>query len=145
MIKITLNQPSDFLKVKETLTRMGIANNKTRVLYQSCHILQKRGEYFIAHFKDLMRMDGKKVDIDDEDNLRTLSIAKMLESWNLLKIDQELDQEPVNNFRIISFKRKSEWELVPKYIIGQGAIAPFRVINFWIFEYNIILPSKESL
>lgn len=121
MIKIELNNPNDFLKIKETLTRMGVANNRDKVLYQSCHILQKRGEYFISHFKDMMKLDGKQVDITEDDKLRTLSIAKMLESWNLLKIVDEVNEEPVNNFRIISFKQKTDWTLRPKYKVGAVA------------------------
>lgn len=117
MINIILNTPDDFLKVKETLTRMGIANNKDKVLYQSCHILQKQGKYFIAHFKDMMKLDGKTVNITDDDLLRTLSITKTLESWGLLRTDIG-ETEISNNFRVIKFSQKSEWDLRSKYTVG---------------------------
>lgn len=121
MIEITLKQPEDFLKVKETLTRMGIANNKDKVLYQSCHILQKQGRYYIVHFKEMLRLDGRPVDIDGEDYQRRDSIAQLLEDWGLLDI-LETEKEDlfmmVNNFRVISFKQKSEWTLKSKYTIG---------------------------
>lgn len=121
MIEIKLKSPEDFLKVKETLTRMGIANNKDKVLYQSCHILQKQGLYYIVHFKEMLQMDGRKVDIDEEDLVRRDSIAQLLEDWNLLEIpDHIIDDMFVmtNNFRVISFKQKSEWTLKAKYTIG---------------------------
>ena len=121
MIEITLKQPEDFLKVKETLTRMGIANNKDKVLYQSCHILQKQGRYYIVHFKEMLRLDGRPVDIDGEDYQRRDSIAQLLEDWGLLDI-LETEKEDlfmmVNNFRVISFKQKAEWTLKSKYTIG---------------------------
>ncbi|QUL77709.1 translation repressor protein [Escherichia phage ECML-359] len=121
MIEITLKQPEDFLKVKETLTRMGIANNKDRVLYQSCHILQKQGRYYIVHFKEMLRMDGRQVDIDGEDYQRRDSIAQLLEDWGLITIKEEEHNElfaVTNNFRVISFKQKDDWKLVAKYTIG---------------------------
>ena len=121
MIEITLKQPEDFLKVKETLTRMGIANNKDRVLYQSCHILQKQGRYYIVHFKEMLRMDGRQVDIDGEDYQRRDSIAQLLEDWGLIDIKEEEHNElfaVTNNFRVISFKQKDDWKLVAKYTIG---------------------------
>ena len=121
MIEITLKQPEDFLKVKETLTRMGIANNKDRVLYQSCHILQKQGRYYIVHFKEMLRMDGRQVDIDGEDYQRRDSIAQLLEDWGLITIKEEEHNElfaVTNNFCVISFKQKDDWKLVAKYTIG---------------------------
>lgn len=117
MINIILNTPDDFLKIKETLTRMGVANKKDKILYQSCHILQKQGQYFIAHFKDMMKLDGKTVNISDDDLLRTLSITKTLESWGLLRTDLG-DVEISNNFRVIKFGQKSEWDLRSKYTVG---------------------------
>lgn len=117
MINIILKTPDDFLKVKETLTRMGIANNKDKVLYQSCHILQKQGKYFIAHFKDMMKLDGKAVNMSDDDLLRTKSIAKTLEAWGLIQTDLG-DVEISNNFRVIKFSQKSEWTLKSKYTVG---------------------------
>lgn len=119
MIKITLNQPEDFLKVKETLTRMGIANNKDKVLYQSCHILQKQGLYYIVHFKEMLKMDGRQVNIDLEDMIRRDSIAQLLSDWGLLILNRgQTLAEMQNNFRVISFKQKDEWTLKSKYTIG---------------------------
>lgn len=122
MIEIKLKQPEDFLKVKETLTRMGIANNKDKVLYQSCHILQKQGRYFIVHFKEMLKMDGRQVTIDEEDIVRRDSITQLLEDWQLLEIapGQRSDMfEMENNFRVIAHKQKDEWKLVHKYSIGK--------------------------
>ncbi|AKY01897.1 translation repressor protein [Klebsiella phage RCIP0032] len=119
MIEITLKKPEDFLKVKETLTRMGIANNKDKVLYQSCHILQKQGRYYIVHFKEMLKLDGRPVIIDLEDEIRRDSIAQLLADWGLLSINrgQTLAQMQ-NNFRVITFKQKHEWTLKSKYTIG---------------------------
>ncbi|QYC52727.1 endoribonuclease translational repressor of early genes [Klebsiella phage vB_KpnM_TU02] len=119
MIEITLKKPEDFLKVKETLTRMGIANNKDKVLYQSCHILQKQGRYYIVHFKEMLKLDGRPVTIDLEDEIRRDSIAQLLADWGLLSINrgQTLAQMQ-NNFRVITFKQKHEWTLKSKYTIG---------------------------
>lgn len=121
MIEITLKKPEDFLKVKETLTRMGIANNKDKVLYQSCHILQKKGLYYIVHFKEMLRMDGRQVEMTEEDEVRRDSIAWLLEDWGLIEIvpgQRTFMKDSTNNFRVISFKQKHEWKLVPKYTIG---------------------------
>ena len=100
---------------------MGIANNKDRVLYQSCHILQKQGRYYIVHFKEMLRMDGRQVDIDGEDYQRRDSITQLLEDWGLITIKEEERNElfaVTNNFRVISFKQKDDWKLVAKYTIG---------------------------
>lgn len=119
MIEIKLKNPEDFLKVKETLTRMGIANNRDKVLYQSCHILQKKGLYYIVHFKEMLRMDGRQVDIDGEDYQRRDSIAQLLRDWGLIDIVEESELfELTNNFRVISFKQKNDWNLVAKYTVG---------------------------
>lgn len=121
MIEITLKKPEDFLKVKETLTRMGIANNKDKILYQSCHILQKKGLYYIVHFKEMLRMDGRQVEMTEEDEVRRDSIAWLLEDWGLIEIapgQRTFMKDLTNNFRVISFKQKHEWKLVPKYTIG---------------------------
>ena len=121
MIEITLKQPEDFLKVKETLTRMGIANNKDKILYQSCHILQKQGRYYIVHFKEMLKLDGRPVVIDEEDEVRRDSIAQLLEDWGLVDIapgQRSYMFEMANNFRVISFKQKDEWTLKSKYTIG---------------------------
>lgn len=120
MIKIVMTNKDNFLRIAETLTRMGIANNKDKVLYQSCHILQKQGEYFIAHFKDMMKLDGKRVQIAEEDQIRTYSIAKTLESWGLLTVvDDQKQYEVTNNFRVIKFSQKPEWTLTSKYTVGK--------------------------
>ena len=121
MIEITLKQPEDFLKVKETLTRMGIANNKDKILYQSCHILQKQGRYYIVHFKEMLKLDGRPVVIDEEDEVRRDSIAQLLEDWGLVDIapgQRSYMFVMANNFRVISFKQKDEWALKSKYTIG---------------------------
>lgn len=124
MIKIELTNPNNFLKVKETLTRMGIANQRDKVLYQSCHILTKRNpttgasEMNIVHFKDMMRLDGKVVSISDEDIQRTYSIAKTLESWGLLVVVDKPALEVTNNFRVIKAAQKAEWTLKAKYVVG---------------------------
>lgn len=117
MIEIKLTNHENFLKVKETLTRMGIANNTDKVLYQSCHLLQKQGKLYIAHFKDLIALDGKQVVISEEDRIRTNSIALMLESWDLLTV-KERGLPTAPNFRIIKHSQKLEWKLVPKYVIS---------------------------
>ncbi|AFU63993.1 translation repressor [Salmonella phage STML-198] len=119
MIEIKLKQPEDFLKVKETLTRMGIANNRDRVLYQSCHILQKQGLYYVVHFKEMLKLDGRPVTIDDEDIIRRDSIAQLLEDWGLIElVDRGSLQAMQNNFRVITFKQKDDWKLIAKYTIG---------------------------
>lgn len=121
MIQIDLLDPENFLKIRETLTRMGIANNQTKTLYQSCHILQKQGNYFIVHFKELLKLDGRVVDITEEDTIRRNNMACLLEEWGLCEIHQsvgDLATTPDNNFRIISHKQKEEWKLVHKYAIG---------------------------
>ncbi|EQA7786762.1 translational repressor RegA [Acinetobacter baumannii] len=125
MIEIKLTEPNNFLRVKETLTRMGIANQRDKVLYQSCHILKKRNQetgkdsMYIVHFKDMMRLDGKVVNITEEDILRTYSIAKTLESWGMLTVvPVKHSLEVTNNFRVIKAAQKSEWTLKSKYVVG---------------------------
>lgn len=121
MIEIKLKNPEDFLKVKETLTRMGIANNKDKVLYQSCHILHKQEKYYIVHFKEMLKMDGRQVEFTEEDETRRDSITWLLEDWGLVEIAQgqrSFMKELTNNFRVISFKQKHEWTLKSKYTIG---------------------------
>uniref|UniRef100_A0AB38ZCQ7 Translation repressor protein n=1 Tax=Acinetobacter phage vB_AbaSt_W16 TaxID=3116434 RepID=A0AB38ZCQ7_9CAUD len=125
MIPIKLVQSENFLKVKETLTRMGIANQRDKVLYQSCHILKKQdpatGEpkFYIVHFKDMMRLDGKVVNISDEDIQRTVSIAKTLETWGLVEVEFAPPEiEVTNNFRVIKAAQKAEWSLKSKYVVG---------------------------
>lgn len=120
MIEIKLKTDEDFLKIRETLTRIGIANNTKKELYQSCHILQKQGRYFIVHFKELLKLDGRVVDITKEDELRRNNIACLLEDWELCDIisTQDFPTTPDNNFRVISFAQKKDWKLIHKYKIG---------------------------
>lgn len=119
-LEITLNDSEDFLKVRETLSRIGVASKKDKVLYQSCHILHKKGRYFITHFKELFALDGKEADFQDNDLQRRNSIAKLLQDWGLVKIVSEVDEfAPLSQIKIISYKEKGEWDLIPKYNIGK--------------------------
>ena len=117
MIEVNLTHKENFLKIKETLTRMGIANNSEKVLYQSCHIFVKQGKTYIAHFKDLIALDGKHVTISEEDQIRTNSIAMMLEQWGMLTVINR-GLPTAANFRILKHSQKAEWTLVPKYKVG---------------------------
>jgi hypothetical protein len=122
-VQITLKDETTFLVIVETLTRIGISSKKDQTLYQSCHILHKKGKYAILHFKELFLMDGKESNIEDSDFGRRNSIAKLLEQWNLLTINPEQLNEdsvytPINQIKILSHKEKSEFNLVPKYTIG---------------------------
>lgn len=123
LVKVELNQQEDFLKIKETLTRIGVASKKDKTLYQSCHILHKQGSYYIVHFKELFMLDGKPSNFSDEDRLRRNTIATLLEQWGLLKINttENLEQglAPISQIKILSHKEKDEWELVAKYNIGR--------------------------
>lgn len=114
MIEINL-PPENFLKVKETLTRMGIASNAKKTLYQSCHILHKDNKYYIVHFKEMFKLDGINIDIPEEDYERTDSIAKMLQSWDLLTIVNPTDTQPEKLYRILGHKESESWKLVAKY------------------------------
>ena len=119
-LEVSLNDPEDFLKVRETLSRIGVASKKERVLYQSCHILHKKGRYFITHFKELFALDGKEADFQDNDLQRRNTIAKLLQDWGLVNIISDVsDFAPLSQIKIISFKEKGEWELIPKYNIGK--------------------------
>jgi len=123
-VEIKLNSEDDFLKVRETLTRMGVSSRKEKKLYQSCHILHKRGRYAIMHFKELFELDGLDSNISDNDVGRRNTIAKLLDEWGLLKVIEEFeDDEPmatVSQIKIISYKDKDDWELIPKYHIGNS-------------------------
>tara|TARA_R110000824_G_scaffold330161_1_gene516944 strand:- start:158 stop:568 length:411 start_codon:yes stop_codon:yes gene_type:complete len=123
-VEIELKSEDDFLKVRETLTRMGVSSRKEKKLYQSCHILHKRGRYAIMHFKELFELDGLESNISDGDVGRRNAIAKLLDEWGLLKVIEEFEEdEPiatVSQIKIISHKDKSEWELIPKYHIGNS-------------------------
>jgi hypothetical protein len=119
-LEVSLNDPEDFLKVRETLSRIGVASKKEKVLYQSCHILHKKGRYFITHFKELFALDGKEADFQDNDLQRRNTIAKLLSDWGLVKlITEQEDLAPLSQIKIISFKEKGEWDLIPKYNIGK--------------------------
>lgn len=120
MLEITLNEPDDFLKVRETLTRIGVASRKDKKLFQSCHILHKQGRYFIVHFKELFLLDGKKSNLEDNDVERRNTIATLLSDWGLVTfaVQQSLSVAPLRQIKIIPFKEKSQWELCPKYNIG---------------------------
>lgn len=121
MLEVTLNEPDDFLKVRETLTRIGVASRKDKKLYQSCHILHKQGRYFIVHFKELFVLDGKPSTITENDIQRRNTIAILLSDWGLLTInsnEQAKDRAPLRQIKVLSFKERDEWELCPKYNIG---------------------------
>ena len=123
MIEVRLKEDDDFLKVKETLTRIGIASRREKKLFQSCHILHKQGKYYIVHFKELFALDGKPFTFSEEDTGRRNSIANLLDEWGLVKlVDKVKSSEPVvpiTKIKIIPFKEKSDWELVAKYNIGK--------------------------
>ena len=121
MLQVTLKEPDDFLKVRETLTRVGVASRKERKLYQSCHILHKRGKYYIVHFKELFALDGKPTNITPNDVQRRNRIAKLLSDWGLVEISSEDtgDLAPLNQIKVLSFKDKGEWTLESKYNIGK--------------------------
>ncbi len=124
MLEVTLKEPDDFLKVRETLTRVGVASRKERKLYQSCHILHKRGKYYITHFKELFILDGKPSNLDENDIGRRNTIINLLQQWNLLKVvNPDRIKEPtapLSQIKIIPFKEKKEWILTPKYNIGNN-------------------------
>ena len=120
-LEVTLSQSDDFLKIRETLSRIGVASSKDKVLYQSCHILHKQGRYFIVHFKELFALDGKQADLTSNDIERRNTIAYLLLDWGLLSIiNSELHEEraPLSQIKIISFKDKDDWDLQSKYNIG---------------------------
>ena len=122
MLEVTLNEPDDFLKVKETLTRIGIASRKDKKLYQSCHILHKQGRYFITHFKELFLLDGNKSTLEQTDIQRRNTIATLLSDWGLLTIVKKEaveDVAPLRQIKVLPFREKNEWELLPKYNIGR--------------------------
>jgi len=121
-LEITLKDPDDFLKVKETLSRIGVASKKDKTLYQSCHILHKQGRYFIVHFKELFALDGKFADITDNDIQRRNTIGKLLQDWGLITIINPVlftDQAPLSQIKVIAFKEKSEWNIQTKYNLGK--------------------------
>lgn len=118
MIEIKLHEDADFLKIRESLTRMGIANNSEKILWQSCHILQKRGQLFICHFKELLKLDGLDVEITEEDLHRRNNIAHLLSAWNLCELVEPVEHSETPNFRVIGHKESKSWDLRYKYRIG---------------------------
>lgn len=123
MVEVTLNEKDDFLKVRETLTRIGVASKKEKILYQSCHILHKQGKYYIVHFKELFSLDGKPTDLTENDIARRNTVTNLLEDWELIKIvNKDQTVEPtvsLSQVKILSHKEKNDWQLVPKYNIGK--------------------------
>ena len=122
MVEVRLSEPDDFLKVRETLTRIGVASRKEKKLYQSCHILHKQGRYFIVHFKELFALDGKYANLTTNDVQRRNRITKLLTDWNLIQVVDEnsiLDIAPLNQIKVLPYKEKSEWVLEQKYNIGK--------------------------
>ena len=123
MLEVTLNEPDDFLKIRATLTRIGVASRKDNKLYQSCHILHKQGRYFIVHFKELFLLDGKKSNLEKNAVGRRNTIATLMSDWGLLTVENKEQLQPIaplRQIKIISFKDKDQWELCPKYNIGNG-------------------------
>jgi hypothetical protein len=121
MLEVTLNEPDDFLKVRETLTRIGVASRRDNTLFQSCHILHKQGRYFIVHFKELFLLDGKKSNLEENDIARRNTIATLMSDWGLVSIDNRDKAQPLaplRQIKIIPFKEKTNWTLQPKYNIG---------------------------
>ena len=120
MLQVTLKEPDDFLKVRETLSRIGVASRKERKLYQSCHILHKQGKYYIVHFKELFALDGKETNLSENDIARRNTIAKLLNDWNLVGVEGKIEPvAPLSQIKILSFKDKDEWTLETKYNIGK--------------------------
>ena len=120
MLEVELKEPDDFLKLRETLSRIGVASRKDKVLYQSCHILHKQGKYFIVHFKELFALDGKQTNLSENDIARRNTISRLLSDWGLVKIKGETDPAaPLSQIKIISFKDKNDWTLETKYNIGK--------------------------
>jgi hypothetical protein len=127
MVEVKLAQPDDFLKVRETLSRIGVASRKEKKLYQSCHILHKQGKYYIVHFKELFALDGKTANLTLNDVQRRNRITQLLSDWGLITIvkgDEILDIAPLNQIKVLSYKEKCEWELESKYNIGKKKTTP---------------------
>ena len=122
MLEVTIKQPDDFLKIRETLTRIGVASRKDKTLYQSCHILHKQGKYFITHLKELFALDGKKATLTENDIQRRNTISILLQDWNLIDIverSQADNKAPLSQIKVLPFKEKKEWTLSAKYNIGK--------------------------
>ena len=126
MVEVVLGEPDDFLKVRETLTRIGVASRKEKKIYQSCHILHKQGKYFIVHFKELFALDGKNTNLSLNDVQRRNRIVQLLSDWGLITVvnpDQIADLAPLNQIKVLAFKEKEEWTLESKYNIGRKKTA----------------------
>ena len=120
MLEVGLNEPDDFLKVRETLSRMGVASRKERKLYQSCHILHKQGKYYIVHFKELFALDGKQTNLTENDIARRNTISNLLKDWGLISImGDSSNVAPLSQIKVLSFREKDEWELCTKYNIAK--------------------------
>ena len=120
MLEVTLNEPDDFLKVRETLSRIGVASRKERKLYQSCHILHKQGRYYIVHFKELFALDGKHTNLSENDIARRNTIVNLLNDWGLIGVENKAEPAaPLSQIKVLSFREKSEWTLETKYNIGK--------------------------
>ena len=122
MLEVKIKEPDDFLKIRETLTRIGVASRKERKIYQSCHILHKQGRYFIVHFKELFALDGKSANLSDNDIERRNTIAQLLSDWGLIAVINKTVAEkkaPLSQIKVLSFKEKGEWDLQAKYNIGK--------------------------
>ena len=127
MIECTIDEPDDFLKIRETLTRIGVASRKDKTLFQSCHILHKQGRYYIVHFKELFALDGTPTNFSENDQARRNTIANLLAEWGLIKlVDSNRTSEltvPLNQLKILAYKEKDEWELTAKYNIGSKKVS----------------------
>ena len=124
MLEVTIKQPDDFLKIRETLTRIGVASRKDKTLFQSCHILHKQGKYYITHFKELFDLDGKKSTLTENDIQRRNTIALLLQDWSLIEVtdkDKVQNKAPLSQIKVLPFKEKKEWNLSAKYNIGKKA------------------------
>tara|TARA_B100000085_G_scaffold165955_1_gene150960 strand:+ start:111 stop:518 length:408 start_codon:yes stop_codon:yes gene_type:complete len=125
MVEVKISQPDDFLKIRETLSRIGIASKKDKKLYQSCHILHKQGRYFIVHFKELFGLDGKQTNFSEEDQQRRNTIVKLLNDWGLVSVvnEEKISQKaPLSQIKVIAFKEKGDWILETKYNIGKKKV-----------------------
>lgn len=126
LIEVKLSEPDDFLKIRETLSRIGVASRKDKILYQSCHILHKQGKYYIVHFKEMFLLDGKRSDFTEDDKARRNTIANLLHEWELLDlVDENRTQSPVttlNQIKVLSHKEKPDWTLITKYTIGKKKV-----------------------
>jgi len=134
MLEVTIKEPDDFLKVRETLSRIGVASRKEKKLFQSCHILHKQGKYYIVHFKELFALDGKETNITENDIARRNTISSLLQDWDLVSILGNSDPKaPLSQIKIIGFKEKDEWVLETKYNIGKK-----RVETTWQFKWQTV-------